>query len=467
MNERHTTFYIKDFNTVNFCGKPAIIQMDLNGAYELPFATTSTEGTHDYNSCEGCQNTHKVLIKRLSIKFNGTEKKKAFPFCCEYHSNLLKVKEFKRASFIFVPKLVADKIIFTNQHITNNHQKDDYYEEITDYIKYTVQSFGQMPSNCGEPLYLSDYFYYVKNLLNQFSEIEKEKKTNILEFIERISLPSKKKKNTDLNILISIYEKWFKLFPFEISYFEHLKSHYTKNLLFIAGKDFRRNKYSGSLTSEVHSKKSLIDFLLQQTKDLLSSINVTQLRNSGEIQEIEAKQLEFADAELIAKTAEITRQFSKGELKYLKALKKWLQLNKDYFKEVTPLLKGLPPQQKKTKAEILKEQLNQFGFFELERVTILTDQNKISLTEKISKSGLPYAIAMFDYLQFIQSLEKEYFDSKYKLNREVSKWFNSDREGRSVKGNISSLSKNTTENKDRYTAYKHKEKVIKYYEQLK
>jgi len=133
----------------------------------------------------------------------------------------------------------------------------------------------------------------------------------------------------------------------------------------------------------------------------------------------------------------------------------------------TKLVKTLPPQQIKTKADLLKEQLSQYGFFELEKVKTLSEQSKVSIIEKIAESGLPYAIAMFDYLQFIPYLEKKHFDSKYKLNREVSKWFDSDKEGRAVKGNISSLLKNTTENKDRYTAYKHKENVIKDYELLK
>lgn len=131
------------------------------------------------------------------------------------------------------------------------------------------------------------------------------------------------------------------------------------------------------------------------------------------------------------------------------------------------IIEPLPPQPIKTKAEILKEQLSQYGFFELEKVKVLSEQSKFSIIEKISESGLPYAIAMFDYLQFIQYLERKHFDSKYKLNQEVSKWFDSDKEGRAVKGNISSLLKNSTENKDRYTAYKHKENVIKDYELLK
>lgn len=130
-------------------------------------------------------------------------------------------------------------------------------------------------------------------------------------------------------------------------------------------------------------------------------------------------------------------------------------------------IEALPPQPKKTKAEILNDNLNQYGFFELEKIKQLSEQNKSVLIEKISENGLPYAIAMFDYLQFIPFLEKKHFQAKYKLNEEVSKWFGSDKEGRAVKGNISSLLNNTTENKDRYTAYQHKENVINDYEQLK
>lgn len=155
------------------------------------------------------------------------------------------------------------------------------------------------------------------------------------------------------------------------------------------------------------------------------------------------------------------------EQRYRKILKEWFADEKRFIDEVTPIVKALPPQPIKTKADILKEQLSQYGFFELEKVKTLSEQSKVLIIEKIAESGLPYAIAMFDYLQFISYLEKKHFDSKYKLNREISKWFDSDKEGRAVKGNISSLLKNTTENKDRYTAYTHKENVIKDYEPLK
>ena len=125
------------------------------------------------------------------------------------------------------------------------------------------------------------------------------------------------------------------------------------------------------------------------------------------------------------------------------------------------------PQTIKTKSEILRQNLNQNGFFELEKVKVLSVKSQNLLIDKIIQSKLPYVIAMFEYLLFIKYLEKERFPTKYKLHIEVSKWFSRDKDGRAVRGNLCSLSSNTTESKSRYTAIQYKESVIKDYEQLK
>ena len=101
------------------------------------------------------------------------------------------------------------------------------------------------------------------------------------------------------------------------------------------------------------------------------------------------------------------------------------------------------------------------------KVKKLSEPNKQSLVELISTNGLPYSIAMFDFLGFLKHIESEHFKTKYKLNKEVTKWFNSDKDGRAVKGNISSLSDYSTENKSKYTAHTHKETVKKDYQKLK
>lgn len=358
MINRHTTFFVKGLKPIEFCGKPVMWQMDTNGAFEKPFETQPTEGEHDFTTCEGCQKTLKELIKRLTEKFEGNHKDgaKPFPFCCTHHSELTKLKEFNRADFVGVPEMVARKIIYTNSHIKNNHQSETYYKDITDYIDYTVESFGQMPGNA-EPLYLSDYFFYITDLLERNTEVEKGRKNRLLEFLEAYQTPPTKNKNTDLNILLGTYQKWFKVFPFEISFFANLKPHFEKQLPILNGKP-ETNKYTGIAKAKMHTKGSLIDALLNLTKNLLDKVNVPELRKQGAITDIQANQLEFAEAELNTKTAEITKRYSKGELKYVKALKKWLQLHKDYFKEVAPLLKALPPQPNvKQKPELKIDQI--------------------------------------------------------------------------------------------------------------
>ena len=175
MADRHTTLYINDISPVNFCGKTIAWQMNTDGAYEKPFETKPTTGEHDYKTCNGCQSVLKELIKRLTDKFEGNGQKKAFPLCCKGHAALNDLKEFDRASFVGIPEMVAKKILYTNQHIINYQDKENYYKEITDYIDYTVESFGQMPTKCGEPLFLSDYFYYVDDLLRNNQDIPKKK----------------------------------------------------------------------------------------------------------------------------------------------------------------------------------------------------------------------------------------------------------------------------------------------------
>lgn len=128
---------------------------------------------------------------------------------------------------------------------------------------------------------------------------------------------------------------------------------------------------------------------------------------------------------------------------------------------------ALPPQQNETKTDKLKAELGKYGFFELPKVKQLSEPNKQSLVELISTNGLPYSIAMFEYLGFLKHIENEHFKTKYKLNREVANWFNSDKDGRAVKGNISSLSDYSTENKSKYTAHTHKETVKADYQKLK
>lgn len=344
MINRHTTFFVKDLKPIEFCGKPVMWQMDINGAFEKPFETQPTEGEHDFTTCEGCQKTLKELLKRLTEKFEGSHKDgaKPFPFCCTHHSELTKLKEFNRADFISVPEMVARKIIYTNSHIKNNHQSETYYKDITDYIDYTVESFGQMPGNA-EPLYLSDYFFYITDLLERNTEVEKGRKNRLLEFLKAYRTPTETPK-TDFNILLGTYQKWFKVFPFEISFFANLKPHFEKQLPILNGKP-ETNKYTGIAKAKMHTKGSLIDVLLNLTNNLLTQINTTTLYEKGLLTEPQKIKLELVLNERRMKLKQGYVNSSKDEeQRYRRILKEWFADEKRFIDEVTPIVIVLPPQ---------------------------------------------------------------------------------------------------------------------------
>jgi hypothetical protein len=131
------------------------------------------------------------------------------------------------------------------------------------------------------------------------------------------------------------------------------------------------------------------------------------------------------------------------------------------FSEDSPYL--IRKVSKETKFDTLKNKLNKFGFFELEKVKILSNESKQKLITLISNNKMPYGIAMFDFLGFCSYLDREH-RTKYKANHIISKLFNNmAKDGTSAKHLRRSLVKPFP----RYKACEQKENVIKDYEQLK
>jgi hypothetical protein len=121
--------------------------------------------------------------------------------------------------------------------------------------------------------------------------------------------------------------------------------------------------------------------------------------------------------------------------------------------------------QAETKTDKLKAELGKYGFFELPKVKQLSEPNKQKLVELISSNGLPYVIAMLEFLGFIKHLKAEHFNTNAKFYKAVANCFEVDE--RAVKGNFYVLNEKSTENKKRYTAYQQKQTVQKDYESLK
>lgn len=117
------------------------------------------------------------------------------------------------------------------------------------------------------------------------------------------------------------------------------------------------------------------------------------------------------------------------------------------------------------KSSIFKGVFSSYGFFELEKVSELTDQQKDSLVMKLSTGSIPYVIAMFNYLGFLEHLKNQFFTTNYKLFKGLSEWLGTGE--RTVKGNILVLHDKSKENRSRYTSHEYKSQVENDYKNIK
>ena len=124
------------------------------------------------------------------------------------------------------------------------------------------------------------------------------------------------------------------------------------------------------------------------------------------------------------------------------------------------------PSENENKTTKLKDELTKYGFFDIELVKSLSDKNKEKLLNLINSNVLPYCIAMFDNLGFLTELSKS-IKVKYKLHKEISRWFDAEPSGRSIRGYINVLNDGTSEDTSIYTTLKYKDQVKEDFSKLK
>lgn len=295
--------------------------------YEAP--TNKETGEQFPNCCP----FHKSVFEGAESWFSK------FPNCCDQHKAMVSKWWYNKANYSGIAEKIVKQLSYTEHHISERINIDDWYKDITDYIEYNVSSFGY-PA-IGLNLYLGNVQQYIKNTN---SEIPINKRQRLIEFIETYYNSPTETPKTDLNILYSTYQKWLEVFPFEISFFSNLKPHFEKQLPILNGKP-ETNKYTGIAKAKMHTKGSLIDVLLNLTNNLLTQINTTTLYEKGLLTEPQKIKLELVLNERKMKLKQGYVNSSKDEeQRYRKILKEWFADEKRFIDEVTPIVKALPPQ---------------------------------------------------------------------------------------------------------------------------
>ena len=322
-------YFLKDIEEIDFCGKKAYSFMVDEFTKPYPIIKLNYKN-HNLENCIDCKESHEKAILIFS------EKIKTLPYCCEPHKKLLKESWFDIEDYKEIPKLYSDKLFYSWHHILNFIEDKNWEVEIIDFLEHVLQSFGRFPNDNGEPLYLSSY---IKDITRTIKTIEgfKERKDVIINYLENYGKPKKGKNNTDLNILMTKYNEWYKTFPFELSIFSHLKNKFSKNLPFFEKP--RTNKYTGQTTFTSISKAKLFSYLIDITNRILIEINTSTLIETGIVSDLSRTKLELLCQQRKQKLKEGYKNQSKDEsTKYRKMLKEWLKDEIRFIEKIKPLI---------------------------------------------------------------------------------------------------------------------------------
>lgn len=313
-------FILNPFNTKPIAG------------YEIPINKDTLE------EFPNCCAFHKKVYS------NAVEWFEEFPFCCKFHKNMISEWWFDKKRFIGVENKITKQVSYTEYHLEQKIQSEDWYEDICNYIEYNVFSFGQ-PA-IGLHVYLHSIRYVIDNLLFKFG-IKENQRIKLNEYLDTFYFDSKESKEkseeSNLNILHGQYQQWLKIFPFELSFFKSIKSHFQNQLPIGNGKP-TFNKYTGMSSVKLHTQTTLFEYLLKVTDLLLTQVNTCILYDNGKLKEPEKIKIELLlnERKLKLKKGYVSKA-SNQDTRFRKILKDWFKDEKKFLKEITPLLKDLPP----------------------------------------------------------------------------------------------------------------------------
>jgi hypothetical protein len=352
---RKKTFYVIDRQLTNFCGHQ-ILSFE-GGVFELPYNIKPADGSHNLESCEGCRTQRKNLINKIK------KSNKNFPNCCEWHKKLTELREFEILAFSGLEENIADKILYTYHHVLNHIENDDYFIDFTNYYEYVNESFGSFPNNYGSPFQIGNFQSFLIDLVESLKgkmkpdSISKEevdrRLVKIINYIgDSFKSVDEIRNDYDFKLLLNTYDKWYRTFPFDLSYFKHLKEKYSKTIPILKEQPVY-NKYTGLSKIKLKSKEEFAKFLIDLTKRIITNINGLKLYEKGFLSSVENIKLELILKNRQLELDELDSLDNTDDTGYIKYLKFWFETEKKFIEEIIPILKtDIPDKDKKPELTI-------------------------------------------------------------------------------------------------------------------
>ena len=254
-----------------------------------------------------------------------------FPDCCERHRKLLHAKWFRKIDYTYVPFKVISLVSFLHDKVCEFAFHPNWQKELSDYIEYSVKSFGALPEGYGSPVGIGFYLSAAASLIEQHPLLIERQKSELLKCLE--SDAGELKNPSDMNLLYKLYKDWMKLFPFELPLFQHLKAHFDKNIPILQGPG-STNHYSGMTCFKLKTREELKELLIGMTRYLLNEINSAKLFEEGLLLETEKLKLDVVMAQRRIRLEEDVLAPVSDKHDFIRLLDKWLGDEKEFLKDI-------------------------------------------------------------------------------------------------------------------------------------
>ncbi len=382
------------------------------------------------------------------FKHHKTTGGEAFPFCCEYHSEIYSktsawAKEFlPEDEALKLTRKTVNQVAYSEHYISTLINHEEWYELISNHIEYNVFSFGSIV-NSHE--YLMTLLGYLSPNRKRF-EYNKAEKLSYLVF----SWLKNSMLGREVFLLRKTFELWFNTFPFDLSFFNELKDKY--DLFFgMINEDW-----------EDHTEDSFTEALSELTNTLITQINTYKLHLEGKLEDPIKLKLELVVSE---RKLEVEKGYRRSmeEVGYRLMLREWIKDEKRFLDEIFHLVNSsnvVPVQIYNDKVLAIWDKLQPYKLSTFLQTKEITDDQFKDLLEKHSgREIMPYCIALLHEIGYLTYFFNNFCTNKGDRVNKLMKVF--DRTFRKISGNITILGAKSEENSSEYPSIKYIETVRK------
>jgi hypothetical protein len=147
-------------------------------------------------------------------------------------------------------------------------------------------------------------------------------------------------KNT-ISSLNNIYQKWLKLFPFDMEIFAQLKPQLELELPIVKNNEVVLNQETNEIIVDLYSNKTFHQFLTRKTALILESINTLKLVEEGKFDQLAKHEFDITISERRFKLqSQIMKSFEESP-DYLSFIQEWFKDEVKFIEKIKSISPGL------------------------------------------------------------------------------------------------------------------------------